>query len=326
MRPLIAFDRSLAARAAIRTAAALFAPTEAVVVTVRRPPLEEDREILARLILPEDLARRGMAEVERRIEEDARATVEEGVKLVGEHGMRAEGVLVAAARPWRVIAALATEHAADVVVCGAHGRAPLGGGFLGSTATSLLQCARLPVLVIPPGFAHPSDAVIVGYDGSPAAKGALRFAAEHLPQRRALIAYAWCSPVRHEMQLNLMHHLPPEVVREFVPAVDAVYGDAAEKIAREGVQAAEALGMAAHARAIESADSPWRALLHLAARERANVIVAGCACDGDTTSVLGSVRSGLVHHAPTAILLVPELTTTANGDPAEQPHAVALRG
>jgi nucleotide-binding universal stress UspA family protein len=51
--------------------------------------------------------------------------------------------------PAAMIAAVAEELDADVIVCGTHGRTALGGAVLGSVAHALLHVAPCPVLVVP---------------------------------------------------------------------------------------------------------------------------------------------------------------------------------
>jgi nucleotide-binding universal stress UspA family protein len=48
-----------------------------------------------------------------------------------------------------VIAAVADELDADLIVCGTHGRSALTGALLGSVAHGLLHLAACPVLVVP---------------------------------------------------------------------------------------------------------------------------------------------------------------------------------
>jgi nucleotide-binding universal stress UspA family protein len=306
MRLLIAYDGSPAARSAVATAGTLFAPAEAVLLTVREPQLHEVDGAMARVRLPAEVVRAGLDEIEQRVAERARRTVDQGLELAAGAGLEARGVVVASAHPWRAIVAAATEHEADLVVCGTNGHAPIGRAFLGSTSSSLLHHAATPVLVIPAAFRPVAGPVLIGYDGSPAADCALRFAAEHFRDRRAVVACVWRSPVRRSMDAQLLRCLPAVTVHEFVTDYDAAYAEAAQRTAQEGSDTASALGMPAEAHPIESGATPWRPLLELARAEHATIIVAGAARDNLLGAAIGSVSSGLVHHAATGILIVPE--------------------
>jgi nucleotide-binding universal stress UspA family protein len=315
MRLLIAYDCSPAARSAVAAAGALFAPAEAVVVTVREPRLSEVEGAMARVRLPEEVIRAGLDEIEQRVAARASRTLDEGLELAAGAGLDARGVVVAAAHPWRAIVAAAAEHEADLVVCGTNGHAPIGRAFLGSTSSSLLHHAATPVLVIPAAFRRVVGPVLIGYDGSPAARRALCFAAEHFRDRRAIVACVWRSPMRHSMDAQLLRCLPAATVHEFITDYDAGYAESARRTAQQGSDTASAVGMPAEARAVESGATPWRPLLELARAEHAAIIVAGAARDNPVGAAIGSVSSGLVHHAATGILIVPE-PPAADGAPA----------
>jgi nucleotide-binding universal stress UspA family protein len=323
MRILIAFDGSPASRAAVAAAGALFAPAEAVVLDVREPELHDVRGAMARVRLPDDVVRAGLAEIERRAAERAQRIVDDGVALARDAGLEAEGAVAAGPRPWREIEHAATAHRTDLVVCGTHGHPPIGRAFLGSTASSLLHHAPSPVLVVPAGLAPPSGPVIVAYDGSESAAVALRFAARHLRRHRALVTHVWASPVRHSVDVGLLTRLPSDTVHEFITDFDDAYAAHARDIAERGVAEAQELGMDAEARIVESSVTPWRPLLELAGTERSTLIVSGAERTGIVTSALGSVSSGLVHHATTAILVVPRTGAAAPADAGAAPAAVS---
>ena len=308
MHVLIAYDGTPASRAAITSAGALFAPAEAVVLTVRAPELHDVRGAMARVRLPDEVVRAGLAEIERRVADRAQASIDEGVRLATGAGFAARGEIAAGTRPWREIERAAETHGVDLVVCGTNGHPPIGRAFLGSTASSLLHHAPCPVLVIPAGFGPPTGPVVIGYDGSESAAFALRFTAEHFHRHRAVVTCVWSSPVRHSVDVALLSCLPSDAVHDFVGDFDAACESYARDTADRGAAEAAALGMPAEARIIESLGTPWRALLRVAADERSTLIVSGAEREG--LSALGSVSSGLVHHAAGAILVVPRLATS----------------
>jgi nucleotide-binding universal stress UspA family protein len=321
MRILIAYDGSPASRAAVTAAGALFAPAEAIVFTVREPELHDVPGAMARVRLPDEVVRVGLAEIERRVAQRAQATIDDGVRLATDAGLDPTAAIGSGTRPWREIERASAEHAVDLVVCGTHGHPPIGRAFLGSTASSLLHHAPCPVLVIPAAHSAPSGPVIIGYDGSESAALALRFAAQHLHHRRALVTCVWSSPVRHSVDVTLLSCLPSDTVHDFIADYDAAYAADARDTAERGAAEAAALGMRAEARTIESAATPWRPLLEESIKEHSTLIVSGAERSSAITSALGSVSSGLVHHAPTAILVVPR---TAALDAAGTADAVAV--
>jgi len=84
----------------------------------------------------------------------------------------------------------------DLLVTGTHGHRPVVGVLLGSTSSSLITHAHCPVLVARPTTIAASAPVVVGVDGSRAAHGALRMAADEADRLRVpLRAIAAVPPV-----------------------------------------------------------------------------------------------------------------------------------
>lgn len=83
-------------------------------------------------------------------EEDRRVAIRERVQALQQDGVAIELVVRRTHRePATVVAQIAEEHAAGVIVCGSHGRGPLTGAALGSFSHHLLHEARCPVVVVP---------------------------------------------------------------------------------------------------------------------------------------------------------------------------------
>lgn len=72
--------------------------------------------------------------------------------------------------PAQLIADLAEDEDADLIVAGSHGRGPVAGLLLGSFTSHLLKVAHCPVLIVP-WRAHAADAVADPI-GDPAGVGA----------------------------------------------------------------------------------------------------------------------------------------------------------
>jgi nucleotide-binding universal stress UspA family protein len=93
---------------------------------------------------------------------------------------------------------------------------------------------------------------------------------------------------------------------DYAEAVDTIARDSAEETAEDGARYARELGLTAEARATESADGDWQALLAGAVDAGAVAILVGSRGRGAVAStVLGSVAAGLAHAATLPVLVVP---------------------
>jgi nucleotide-binding universal stress UspA family protein len=91
-------------------------------------------------------------------EADVEARVRDAVDRLAHDGahIELEMVKTAGARPAEVLADVATERGADVIVVGTRGRGAFEGLFLGSVTQRLLHLAPCPVVAVPPGSREPS--------------------------------------------------------------------------------------------------------------------------------------------------------------------------
>lgn len=108
-------------------------------------------------------------------------------------GLRCEAV-VGAGRAAALLAQVATETGADLVVIGARGAHPIRDLMVGTTAQKLLQVCPCPVLVVkrPPPFDYRT--VLLPTDFSAPARGALGAVRELLPQATLHVAHAFELP------------------------------------------------------------------------------------------------------------------------------------
>lgn len=99
-------------------------------------------------------------------------------------------------RPFEALRDAAVSAKADLVALGVHRADGALFGISGSTARRLINVAPAPVLVVAdePGGAYRN--VLVGFDGSPAARAALRFARELAPTAKFTIVTACMIPFR----------------------------------------------------------------------------------------------------------------------------------
>lgn len=154
---LIAYDGSEAARAAIREAGKLFAPAQALVLTVWEPALAQlmlapDATGLGGTMMPydPDVAR----DVERASEEHAQQIADDGARLARAAGLSAEAILAEdTVAPADAIVAAAETRGARAIVIGSRGLRGLKSKLLGSTSAHVLHHALRPVVVI----RHPED-------------------------------------------------------------------------------------------------------------------------------------------------------------------------
>jgi nucleotide-binding universal stress UspA family protein len=86
---------------------------------------------------------------------------------------------------------------ADLVVLGAHNGGKLAGSFFGTRAVKIAAVAHCPVAVIPLERAEPSKGVVIGVDGSEAAKNAIEYAAGEASRLSLPLnaVYAWMPPL-----------------------------------------------------------------------------------------------------------------------------------
>lgn len=154
---LIAYDGSDAARAAVREAGALFAPTRALVLTVWEPGLTQvmltpDPVGMGGTMMPYDPA--VARDIERASEEHAQQVAQDGARLAREVGLDAEALTAQDdLTPHDAIVAAAEAHDVRAIVIGSRGLRGLKSKLLGSTSAHVLHHALRPVVVV----RHPDD-------------------------------------------------------------------------------------------------------------------------------------------------------------------------
>jgi nucleotide-binding universal stress UspA family protein len=177
---------------------------------------------------------------------------------------------------------------------------------LGCAASSLLHHADRPLLVAPAGHTAVAGPLLAGSDDSDGARDALRFAAEHVAARPVIVAHAWRSPVRHTLRGHALAGSGIDTFEDYAETVDTIWKDAAMETAEEGAAYARGLGLDARAAAPESGHVTWQPRLGGARDAGVSAILVGSRSRGAITStVLGSVASGLVHAAALPVLVVP---------------------
>ena len=134
--------------------------------------------------------------------------------------------------------------------------------------------------------------IIIGYDGSEGARGAIEFAGQYFSGRDAIVVTAsegW-----------------PPVVHGDAVEVDEGARAKAEDIANEGAALALEVGIKVEARTVYTAEKVWQSIVRVADELDAGLIVVGShGFNGLRPLVLGSVSHQLAHHAHQPVLAGP---------------------
>jgi nucleotide-binding universal stress UspA family protein len=278
---LLCYDGSGDADRAVRRAARLLRPQDAVVLDLARRPFEAD-----------------VAESGRRVALDA--GFDPVAVANARHGPIATAVLGHARRV-----------GASVIVVGSDGRSRSPSATFGGLSSALVRRSDIPVLVVRRGMtASPADEpILVGYDGSPAARQALATAADLLAGRAAIVT-AFMPAVDDGAVLRSALPWPVAgAIQDGLARLDREEAEAPGERAVEGARAAAAAGFVPRPVGIpgvdassEEEDEPFRRLLRAAAAEEAACIVIG---HRRSATPLHSTAQSLVQHADRPVLVVP---------------------
>jgi nucleotide-binding universal stress UspA family protein len=304
-RLLLAYDGSQAAADAVRAAARLFPGAHAMIAHVREEPLALEHLALARVAVPDAVLVEAAKEYDRAAEDRAWALAERGRALAEDAGLTATSEVRGEPTTWRALCQAAADEAADLIVCGSRGRGAFSRALLGSTSSSLVHHADCAVLVVPPGAGALDGPTLIGYDGSEGARAAIAAGARLLPDRPALVAHAWSSPMNRSFVGAGLLAVPLDDVEDVSLDLEQIFSETAHDVAEEGAALARDARLDARGMAVEATPGAWRALSATGRAEGAAVIVAGCRGRSALAStLLGSVSAGLVHNAELPILIV----------------------
>lgn len=167
--------------------------------------------------------------------------------------------------------------------------------------------------------------VLVGYDGSRDAAGAIAVGASLLPGVVARVFTVWAPPGGDAvLRRRVMRQARTAEELSALMAQEAVA--AAEQIAEDGVALARARGWAAEPGTRKGYGDPGIVLAHLAGELHPEAVVVGSRGLTGTAAALGSVSDLVVHHCPVPVLVVPPLLSGERAAAATGPVLVGHDG
>lgn len=186
---------------------------------------------------------------------------------------------------------------ADLMVLGSRGLGGFAGLVVGSIAVAVATHGHCPVIVVRGADQHsapPQDGpVVVGVDGSPTSREAVRFAfrAAHLRNVPLVAVHAWSD-------------LPVTTVWELTQTWESIQRQESETLA-EWLSESQARYPDVPVEQVVVHDGPAHALLDRAGSAQL-VVVGSRGRGGFRGLLLGSTSQALIHHAACPVAVVPE--------------------
>ena len=224
-----------AAAAAVVGAGALFpAAPRRPWLNVHPEPPRPEQGAMARIALPSDVIRAGVEEMAPRRRWSARgSSPSEGAERAAAAGLRARAAIAdrqppvaGAARRWPTTPTYSSAGRAGA------GRSSAPCSARPPRASSTMRAC--PLLVVPAGTIRSRGPMLAGWDGSDGARAALAFAAEHLRERKLIVARGWRSPVRHTVRGSALLDSPVAMLHDYAEGLDDICREVAEGSAEEG--------------------------------------------------------------------------------------------
>lgn len=158
--------------------------------------------------------------------------------------------------------------------------------------------------------------LLIGYDGSPDARAAIKYAAHLLPGATAVVLYA-----RQPLE-SVAAHLEGHPALEDLRDLDTATLDASERLAAEGADLAQQAGLDAKPRVATAMGTAAKAIVHAADDVNASLIVLGSrGRHGLQAALLGSTSTIVLHHTHRPTLVIPTDHTAASTARAHPPAA-----
>lgn len=310
MRILIAYDGSDCAEAALDDLAQAGLPqtAEAIVLSITEvwlpPPPVSSYEIVEQAMsvhVPADLKKVYMKG--SRVVKEAKALAERGAARVSatfpHWKVMAEAIYGSPA--WELVFK-ADKWKPDLIVLGSHGRSALGRFVLGSVSQRVVTEARCSVRIARGRVEEPGSPVriVIGIDGSPASKAAVRAVAERnwpaQSQARVVV-------VDDPLEPTLVGQLMP-MVAESVDLENRIDRKRIQKLAEDAAKLLRSGNL--HASAMIEEGDPKHVLPKVAEKWGANSIFVGATGFSNRFErfVLGSVSAGVAARAHCSVEVV----------------------
>lgn len=146
---------------------------------------------------------------------------------------------------------------------------------------------------------------IVGYDGSPAAAAALEAGGLLFPGAHAWITYLWVPPFASD-QVRKRLWEQAHGIDDLIAAEEREGEREARRITAMGVTLARAAGWDAEPLLERTFAAEGTAIVRIAERVDADVVVLAARGLGGTDAVLGSVSDMVVHYSSRPVLVIPQ--------------------
>jgi nucleotide-binding universal stress UspA family protein len=195
----------------------------------------------------------------------------------------------AAGEPYERIVDLAEGESRDLIVLGAKGHSFIEKALLGSVTRRVIGYTQRDVLVVPPQAEVGWQKILLATDASPASEAAVT---------RALDL---AQDYGGALQVVAVTKFPPQIYVE--PPVTAAWRERLRACVERITAQAQSRNLAVTGSVLEG--TPYKAIVDLAQREKANLIVMGAhGRTGLKRLLMGSVTERVIGHAPCPVLVV----------------------
>lgn len=246
---------------------------------------EHGARLTALLVLP--------AEINGEIADVARSSLE--AHLAEYLNRTPADIVICRGTAAREISAAAADHAADLVVVGAHGADWMADAFLGSTTENLVRMSPVAVLLVKKPTKLAYRTVVMAVDTSPASADAARFASGLTPVADHIVFHA-CIVVGEN--LLRMHGVGDE-------EIDGLRRTSTQEVRERVARLADTLPASVR-EVVISSGHPSTSLVQLCRSRGADLVAVGTgARSAGSYALLGSVAQQVMRQSRSDVLVVP---------------------